>query len=422
MEFNCPVVGIDVAKEKSCYCFLSPSGSVYRRTFEISNDGKGLSHILTILKQMEETFGSWPTLVIESTGHYSARLVQFFTRNALQVILINPIQSHSIKNSGIRKTKTDKLDAEELARLPFILNLRPYKPKTPEMANLQTLCRTLHHLSEQKVATLNQLVSLLDQVWVGFAEIFPNVSSKTSLEFLRNYPSPAALLAAGPEDVMRLIMTNSRRGPAYVEKKYALIRQKAQESQVFATQSAALFICITVYVSNLKHMTEQIGRLHNEIEVLSVQIPDVELLKSIPGLGANLAPVIVAEIGGINRFNKAKQLVVYCGIDPCVRQSGKFTGAHNKVTKRGSPYLRRALYIAASVAIRKAANGTPVNPVLYDYYQEKIKNKAKKQALGAIMNKLLHIIFSVLKNQKPFVLITAEEQRARFKQKISLVA
>jgi len=422
MEFNCPVVGIDVAKEKSCYCLLSPSGSVYRKPFEASNDGKGLSHVLAIIKKMEETFGSWPTLVIESTGHYSARLVHFFTRNALQVILINPIQSHSIKNSGIRKTKTDKLDAEELARLPFILNLRPYEPKTPEMANLQTLCRTLHHLSEQKVATLNQLVSLLDQVWVGFTEIFPNVSSKTSVEFLTNYPSPAALLAAGQDDVIRLIMTNSRRGPAYAENKYALIRQKAQESQVFGIQSAALFICITVYVSNLKHMTEQMERLQNEIEALSVQIPDVDLLKSIPGLGANLAPVIAAEIGGINRFNKAKQLVAYCGVDPCVRQSGKFTGSHNKVTKRGSPYLRRALYIAATVAIRKSANGTPVNSVLHDYYQEKIKNKAKKQALGAVMNKLLHIIFSVLRNKKPFVLITAEEQRARFKQKLSLAA
>lgn len=422
MEINCPVVGIDVAKETSWYCVLSPSGSVHRKPFEVSNCGKGLSSVLAALKKVEETFGSWPILVIESTGHYSARLVQFFTRNALQVILINPIQSHSIKNSGIRKTKTDKLDCEELARLPFILDLRPYEPKTPEMANLQILCRTLHHCSEQKVATLNQLVSVLDQVWFGFTKIFSDISSKTSVELLTHYPSPGSLLSATQESVIRLITTNSRKGQGYAEKKYVLLKQTALEAQFTGIQSEALFTCISVYVNSLKHTMEQIDRLNREIDTLSIYIPDIALLKSIPGLGDNLAPLIAAEIGGIHRFKKAKQLVAYCGVDPSVRQSGNFTGTHNKVTKRGSPYLRRALYIAATVAIRKAPNGNPVNPVLHDYYHEKTKTKAKKQALGAVMNKLLHIIFSVLKNQNPFVLITAEEQRARFKQKLALVA
>lgn len=422
MENNCPVVGIDVAKEKSWYCILSPSGSVYRKPFEVSNCGKGLSSVLAVLKKVEETFGSWPTLVIESTGHYSSRLIHFFTRNTLPVILINPIQSHSIKNSGIRKTKTDKLDCEELARLPFMLELRVYEPKTPEMADLQTLCRTLQHCSEQKVAALNQLVAALDQVWFGFTKIFPNLSSKTSMEFLTRYPSPAAFLSASQEMVISLIMANSRRGQAYAEKKYALLKQSAYEAQSSGIQSEALFTCISVFVNSMKHTIEQMNRLNQEIEALSVHIPDIALLKSIPGLGENLAPLIAAEIGGIHRFKKAKQLVAYCGVDPSVRQSGNFTGTHNKVTKRGSPYLRRALYIAATVTIRKAPNGSFVNSVLYDYYKEKTKSKAKKQALGAVMNKLLHIIFSVLKNQKPFVLITPEEQRARFNQKLAFVA
>jgi hypothetical protein len=118
----------------------------------------------------------------------------------------------------------------------------------------------------------------------------------------------------------------------------------------------------------------------------------------------------LGEIGDIVRFTNAKQLVAYCGIDPSVRQSGNFIDTKNKVTKRGSPFLRRALYIAATTAIRKAPNGSFVNSVIYDYYQKKIESKPRKQALGAIMNKLLRIVFSVLKNKQPFRLITSEQQ------------
>lgn len=418
MELNCPVVGIDVAKESSVYCVFSPSGTVHLKPFQVSNDAQGLYSVLETLKKMEETFGSWPILVIESTGHYSSRLVHFFTRNALEVFLINPIISHFIKNSGLRKAKTDKLDSEELARLPFVLDLRKYQPKTEQMANLQILCRTAYHLSEQKVAIINQLVATLDRVWPGFTKVFNNVASKTTLEFLRRYPSPARFLNSQPEKIIRLIMDKSRRGRDFAETKYRLLLDNAKEALLTGIQLEAFFTSIKVYVGGLKQIEEQLDELNHHIKKLSAHIPDVALLESIPGIGENLAPLIVSEIGGIDRFKQAKQLVAYCGVDPSVRQSGNFIGTRNKVTKRGSPFLRRALYIAATVAIRKASNGNCVNPVLRDYYEHKTRAKAKKQALGAIMNKLVHIIFSVLKNRTPFVLITAEEQRARFGKKL----
>lgn len=124
--------------------------------------------------------------------------------------------------------------------------------------------------------------------------------------------------------------------------------------------------------------------------------------------------MIASEIGDINRFKNAKQLVAYCGIDPTVRQSGSFTGTRNRLTKRGSPYLRKALYIAATVAIRQDKAENCVNPVLHAYYQQNIQSKAKKQALGAVMNKLARIVFSVLSNRQPFTLITPEEQVIRY--------
>ncbi|WP_255711549.1 transposase [Pelosinus baikalensis] len=103
-------------------------------------------------------------------------------------------------------------------------------------------------------------------------------------------------------------------------------------------------------------------------------------------------------------------MVTYCGMDPSVRQSGNYVGTKNRVTKRGSPFLRRSLYMAATTAIRKNGKGSLVNEVIYDYYQKKVQSKTRKQALGAVMNKLLRIIFSVLKSKQAFRVITPDEQ------------
>jgi transposase len=154
---------------------------------------------------------------------------------------------------------------------------------------------------------------------------------------------------------------------------------------------------------------------------LSIDIPAVELLESIPGIGERLAPVFAAEIGDISRFKTAKQLIAYCGIDPSVKQSGSFTGTKNKFTKRGSPHLRYALYMAAIVSL-KHKSGNYNNRILYDYYERKIQSKAKKQAIGAVMNKLVRIIFSVLKNRRKYIPITPERQIEIHKHYLEVVA
>jgi len=143
-----------------------------------------------------------------------------------------------------------------------------------------------------------------------------------------------------------------------------------------------------------------------DMPVLSLAI---DLLCSIPGIGILTAATIVAEVGDFSAFSKPDKLVAYFGIDPTVNKSGQFEGTKNKMSKRGSRLLRRVLFTTALANVRKKRNGEKQNPILYDYYRKKCLSKPKKVALGAVMHKLVRIIFAVIRDKKPFVLKSPED-------------
>jgi transposase len=422
MKKDTPVVGVDVAKDFSYYAVLSPEGKIFLKSFKALNTRKGLESVLTQIKKVEKQFGSKPAFVLESTGHYSNRIVHFFLENDLKVYIINPLLSHSIKNSTVRKVKTDKMDAEEIARIFFYIDLMEYQRMDRNFENLKILTRTYHQFSQQKTASINQLTAVIDQVMPGFSQVFKSIACKTALELLLHYPSPVSIVSASKKEVLELIKTTSRGSAEYTSKKYDLLVESAREGIATGILLEAFEQIIMAHVRHLKSINEQLDALDKTINALGINIPEVQLLQSIPAIGSKLAPIIAAEIGNIERFKSSKQLVAYCGIDPSVKQSGKFLGTKNKFTKRGSIYIRKALYMAAAVAIRKNPNGSYTNKIIYDYYQKKIQSKAKKQALGAVMNKLARIIFSVLKNQHPYVVITPEEQVKMYQQNMKIVA
>ncbi|AOT69391.1 IS110 family RNA-guided transposase [Geosporobacter ferrireducens] len=422
MKGEFPVIGADVAKDFCYYAALSPTGETYLKPFKALNTGEGLASVINQIEKVEKAFNRKPVIVLESTGHYSNRLVHFFTRHNLKVYLINPLLSHSIKNSTVRKVKTDKVDAEELAKMYFFMNLKEHQMQDEYLENLKILTRTHYHLSEQRVSVMNQLKAAIEQVMPGFTKVFKSISCKTSLELLVRYPSPTSFLEGTKDDIVQIVRTTSRTSMAYATKKYELILKSAQEGKETGILLTAYEQIIIVYANHLKHINEQLDLIDKKIEALAINIPAIQLLRSIPGIGKNLAPIIAGEIGSIARFQSSKQLVAYCGIDPSVKQSGNFIGTKNKFTKGGSRFIRKALYIAATVAIRQNPNGQYVNKVIYDYYHKKIQIKAKKQALGAVMNKLVRIIFSVLKNENPFVLITPEEQVKMHRSNVKIVA
>ena len=233
----------------------------------------------------------------------------------------------------------------------------------------------------------------------------------SSISILSSYPSPKTVLDAPKDDILDILITKSRKGLLWAEKVYSKLYSVTNDAVVIGLPLPGLSIKITSNLTLLNALESEIQNLMSEINNLikSNDFPkqirtNIELLKSIPGIGELTAITLVAEIGDINGFIKPKHLVAFFGIDSSVNESGNFKGNQNKISKRGTRIGRRALYAVALASIRQTRKGVPVNKILLDYYDTNLNGKKPKVALVAIMHKILNYIFAVLRNQSPFEL------------------
>jgi len=186
----------------------------------------------------------------------------------------------------------------------------------------------------------------------------------------------------------------SSHGQAWVQEKLERIQALPPLSQSSKAQQMALLSVLNMVLTG----QEQLRQLEKVMEEMAMMLPEVELLKTIPGVGDKLAAVLAAEIGDATQFETPKQLVAYAGLDPGVYSSGKFTASSNRISKRGSKRLRRALYLAAQCGLRNGANKR-----LKAYFEKKRKEgKPYKVVVVACANKLLHHIHAILVKGEPY--------------------
>jgi len=283
---------------------------------------------------------------------------------------------------------------------------------------LKSLCRQYYKLGDELTTYKNRLIGIIDQVMLNFTDVFQNVYSNTALAVLDRYPSPKQILKANKQTLISLIEKTSKKGLAWSTEKYELLVLKAKEFKDLSINNPGNLAILKVNISMVrtlqdaqKNILDAINEiiLADSLEDNPVLAPIINLLCSIPGIGVLTAATILAEVGDFSAFSSPNKLVAFFGIDPSVNQSGEFTGTRNKMSKRGSRLLRRVIFTTALANVRSKRNGDKTNPVLYEFYQKKCTNKPKKVALGAVMRKLVNIIFAVMRDKKPFELRTPEE-------------
>jgi len=265
-----------------------------------------------------------------------------------------------------------------------------------------------------------RLKNQLRQVFPQYLPIFSKVNGKASLAVLSQYPSPKAILSAGADVLTTLIRKVAGKGEAMARKKAEKLLAAAQEALSFGHGNSGIIFLIGHCVEMIRILDTQTVAVLKQIKLSLSERPDslltrqTKLLESIPGAGFLTAVTIVCELGDFSAFRRPKQLYSYFGLDPVVRQSGNSAGADLKILKRGSPYARRCFYVLALQSVSLRTNGEPKNPVLRSYCQEKCNGKAKMTALGAVMHKLCNIVFAILRDEKPFELISLQEHSRRY--------
>ena len=385
------IIGIDIAKRNHEATAIDDAGQILGRiTFANSNAGAAkLLDFIARLKSEDEkvVFG------MEATGHYWLAIYSYLVERDFDVCVINPIQSDSLRNLFIRKTKNDQRDSFIIAEIIRFGRYTETQLSDENTLALRQLCRYRTSLVDQTTELKLQAIAVLDQIFPEYETLFANIFGVSSKALLMEYTTPDDMLSVSAEKLAEVIDKTSR-GRFKLE--------KAKEIQEKARNSFGITIAIDAFAFQLRQLIEQIKFIEEHIKEIEDHIKTYfdtldSCLPTIPGIGMITAAIIESEIGDINRFAGPEKLVAFVGIDPSVKQSGDFIGSQNRMSKRGSPHLRRAIWQAAVRAVQ-------VDPVLKAFFEKKrSEGKAYGTAIGAVARKLTYIIFVIMRDKKTYV-------------------
>lgn len=388
-------VGIDVSKDKSDICIKDEKGNDLIQRFEITNKKADLEMLYETIERIKSRKPGNSDVIfgMEATGIYSLPLYSALKRDGYKVKLYNPIQTNGFRKINIRKTKTDPIDSAIIADM-----LRHSEP--PQVSEIQDLhlfqlrelVRVRHRLIEKQALCKVQIVRNIDTIWPDYDSVMKRVFGAASLAILKKYSVPSKLMDESFEQFYELVQKKSRS---------KISRSKAEEIYSHAGNiltipelDSVIAIEIKTLITQLELYDEQIHSIEGKIDQM-MKLTDTKIM-SIPGIADILGPTILGEIGNVERFSNVKKLVAFAGLDPVVSQSGRFENKSGKISKRGSPLLRQALFLAANTAIQNDEN-------LKRFYSKKrSEGKHHFSALNAVAAKLLRIVYWVLKNNKEY--------------------
>ena len=385
-------LGIDIAKNTHVASLIDEKGKNIFKGFSFSNSTDGGKSLLEIIKKHVDF--SDVTVGMEATGHYWLSIYSFlYDYDFHSIHVINPIQTDGWrKGTEIRKRKNDIIDSVLIADLIRYGDFVETSLSNEDLFSLRNICRMRNYLVQSTGDLKRKIICVLDQVFPEYQSIFSNTFGTTSKQLLLDFSSPADFEELSVDVLTETLETLSRKkiGQSTAEK----LINSAKNSFGITFSRESFTFQLKLLIEQIKFIEGQIKDCETKIKELMKKINSP--ITTIPGIGTVLGAVILSEFGDINRFDKPSQLVAYAGIDATVSQSGEYEGSHNVMSKRGSPYLRKALFQAALVASNS-------DPVLKAYYQKKrAEGKHHKTCIGAVARKLCNIIYAVLKNDKPY--------------------
>ncbi|WP_028504488.1 IS110 family transposase, partial [Ruminococcus albus] len=336
------VVGIDVAKDKHDCFIVDSEGTVLFDVFTIPNTLDGFNILLDNIKSVTENFDIIK-VGLEATGHYSYNLLGFLLNNGLPTYVLNPLHTNLYRKSlTLRKTKTDKADARVIASmLMSCVDLKPYTNTLYQSEELKSMTRYRFDKVSERAKLKTSVSRLVTILFPELEALVPSLHMKSVYTLLSEFPSAQHIANAHLTRLANLLSETSK--GHYGKDKAIQIRGAARRSVGSVMPAKSLELRHTIKL--IADLTEQIDEIETEIKKL-VDATDTTLL-TVPGLSYSTVAMILAEVGDFSNFATPDKVLAFAGMSPSTYQSGQLTNCYAKMEKRGSKYLRYALYNAA---------------------------------------------------------------------------
>lgn len=385
--------GVDIAKVDHVIGAVDERGSETCRPMGFKNGAEGFERCEAWL---EGVAGSPDDVLVgmEATGHYWMALYAFLTAKGYRVAVIDPAQVRAVRRlKGLDKVKNDRLDAALIAETLRIGQYDPTRLATDEVQSLRALTRYHQSLKSELAEVKTQCTCLLDSYFPEFAGAFSDMFGAAGRAVLSKSPLPSQVARRREASLQRDI-SEAARGSRRMDGKAAELRALAKASVGVRLGEAAASLQVQSLVRQMDFLDSECAKVEAAARELLERIEPLVL--TIPGVSYITGAQIVAEVGDIGRFRSAPALVSYAGLNSSVNQSGRFDSGGGPITKHGSPYLRRALWLAANRARQ-------CDPSLGAFYEKKRREgKCHRVAVTAVARKLCHVVFAVMRDQVPY--------------------
>ena len=349
-------VGIDVAKDKHD-CFITNSdGEILFKVFTITNNLEGFDSLYQKIKSITTD----PKIIkvgLEATGHYSYNLLGYLIDKGLPTFVINPLHTNLYRKSlSLRQTKTDKVDARTIAyMLMSDVNLKSYSDSLYHNEELKSLTRYRFDKVKERAKLKTSISRLICILFPELEKLIPSLHMSSIYKMLAEFPGAKHISNA---HLTRLTNLLSEASKGHYGKETAIAFRDAARNSI-GSYMPAKSLELKHTIKLIQELDSEIDEIENEIKTIMDEINSPIL--SIPGINYRMGAMIIAEIGSFDRFDSPDKLLAYAGLSPSTYQSGQLDGAYAHMEKRGSRYLRYALYNATKYDYESRFNGK-VNP------------------------------------------------------------
>lgn len=384
-------VGIDVAKNKHDCFILSSEGEVLAEVFSIPNNRDGFE---TLLKAIRSVSCKKDKIKVglEATGHYSYNILGFLLDNGLDSFVINPLHTNLYRKSlSLRKTKTDRVDARTIATMLMSdVDLKSYTDTAYHNEELKSLTRyRFDKVSER--AKLKQSVSrLVTILFPELEKLVPHLHMASVYALLTEFPVAEQIAKAHITRLTNLLHDASK--GRYGREKAEVIRNAARTS--IGSKMPAKSLELKHTIALIRELDAEIAEVEAAIQKIMDEIQSP--ITTIPGIGSRMAAMILAEVGDFSMFSSPDKILAYAGLSPSTYQSGQLTNCYAHMEKRGSKYLRYAIFNATKYVCIW-------DPTFSAYLAKKrAEGKHYNVAISHAAKKLVRLIYAMEKSGQSY--------------------